>query len=76
MDSDACPHERVVISRKHGCWVKHTIYRGQHQGSRAEIGDTNGTIRVVCFDCGYQRSFTRSDPKPEWIARLLPLLDP
>ncbi|HMA36428.1 MAG TPA: hypothetical protein VKY74_18370 [Chloroflexia bacterium] len=76
MNSDTCPHARVVISRKHGCWVRHTIYQGQHQGSRIEIGDSNGTIRVHCFDCNYQRTFVRSEVKPAWILALLPQLDP
>ena len=75
MENDECPHTRVVISRKHGCWVKHTIYKGQHQGSRVDVGDSNGTIRVVCFDCGYRRQFTRSEAKPAWVDALLPLLD-
>ena len=75
MENDTCPHTRVVIARKHGCWVRHSIYGGQHQGSRVDVGDSNGTIRVTCFDCGYRRQFTRSDPKPAWVAALLPLLD-
>ncbi len=75
MENDTCAHTRVVIARKHGCWVKHTIYQGRHQGSRVEVGDTNGTIRVHCFDCGYDRQFTQSDVKPAWIAALLPQLD-
>lgn len=75
MNSDTCPHSRVVISRKHESWVRHTIYEGRLQGRRVEVGDTNGTIRVRCFDCGYERRFTRSDEKPAWVEALLPQLD-
>jgi|SRR6476469_747535 hypothetical protein len=75
MDPADCPHNRVVIARKHGCWVRHSFFQGQRQGSRVEVGDTNGTIRVHCFDCGFERTFTNSREKPAWVMALLPFLD-
>jgi len=39
------------------------------------VCDTNGTIRVHCFDCGFERTFTNSREKPAWVMALLPFLD-
>ena len=72
---EPCPHNRVTISRKHGCWVRHSFFQGQRQASRTLVGDSNGTIRVRCFDCAYERQFTASQEKPPWVLDLLRLME-
>ena len=70
-----CLHARVTISRKHGCWVRHSFFQGQRQASRTIVGDSNGTILVRCFDCNYERKFTASQEKPPWVLDLLRLME-
>ncbi len=70
-----CPHARVRIDRKHGCWVRHSFFQGQPQTTRTIVGDSNGTILVRCFDCDYERKFTASQEKPPWVLDLLRLME-
>lgn len=72
---ETCPHNRVTIARKHGCWVRHSFFQGQRQASRTIVGDSNGTILVRCFDCNYERKFTASQEKPPWVLDLLRLME-